>query len=123
MLDIPGTLRGHWFREGATDNEDWDVHLAFAYELMDPTLAVYARGQSGTLQNISFTPNSTGYINREFVDVTADGNIYCYEPDWVDQRVLVRMDSSVTLTLEDQLGAVCADGGLAFSGSEVVYER
>ena len=105
MQDIPGTLQGNWFygeESGYSENQ-----LSFVHQNIDPTLVIIAIG--GTFTDAArwrFTPTNTGKINREFSQVTPDGNIYCYEKKegGSDTRIIVEMVSDTKLKIEQQSG-------------------
>lgn len=77
--DVAGALQGNWFLKGA---EEEDRSVFFGYDNLEPGSGVVA--VSGGLTEpgrMEFTPATSGSINRRFDEVTADGNVYCYERD------------------------------------------
>ncbi len=81
MQDVKGTLQGNWFGvEKAFSTPDaWDKQLAFVHDNSDPSIPVISiAGWFTDASKWHITPESSGLINREFAEVTADGNIYCY---------------------------------------------
>jgi hypothetical protein len=60
-----------------------------------------------------FIPKTSGKINREFSQVTADGNIYCYKAEEVGKsfepiptgKILVQMTSDTQLKIEHKTGS------------------
>ena len=103
--DVPGTLKGNWFYGDARADigTDWDKYLAFVEDNGDPTQSVISIG--GTFTNagkLEFTPQTSGLVNREFSQVTADGNVYCYESQSFSGRIIVQLVSSNELKIENQ---------------------
>jgi hypothetical protein len=77
------------------------VHLAIAPDNVDPSRVASSIGLSlhGWSRGlVTFAPSRSGFVNRDPVEVTADGNI-CYESagDWVP---LVKLADAGTLRLE-----------------------
>ncbi len=121
--DVPGTLKGNWFSGSArTDmGSDWDKYLAFVQDNEEPAVSVISIGgvfaDAGKLE---FTPKTTGLVNREFSQVTSDGNFYCYESDSASSRIIVQLVSDKELKIERQEGK--CTGYYSFN-KPVVYNR
>ena len=71
--------------------------LAFLHNNIDPTKTELSISGNFTSQAgaFMFTPNHSGTIDREPAEVTADGQIYCYNADswncaWQDSRAASR---------------------------------
>jgi hypothetical protein len=86
-VDVPGTARGVWVLESAPVSQSGDEtnfaalvphplypRTGLAISIGLPTLA-----QSAGLAKFPVTV--TGRVNREFQDVTGDGQVYCYVAD------------------------------------------
>ncbi len=119
--DAPGTLKGNWFYANARADmgTDWDKYLAFVQDNKDPTTSVISIGGIFTeAGKVEFKPSSTGLINREFSQVTPDGNIYCYEAQ--PSRIIVQMTSNTEIKIEKQSGS--CNGNFAFSNPKT-YNR
>jgi hypothetical protein len=119
MQDVPGTLKGTWFHETAEDEYvvDWNVYLAFVNENDFPDVQVVS--VAGIFTNSSkfkFTPKASGRINREFSQVTADGDVYCYQAEDVGKshepvpsgKILVQLISDLQLKIEHKSG-ICSN--------------
>ena len=107
MQDVPGTLQGNWFLADAA-NPSGDEQLAFVHDNADPSTAVISVG--GTFMNHSkwqFAPQSADLTNRDFTDVTPDGNIYCYKSDQPG-IIIVQLKSTTELVIEHLQGS-CTD--------------
>ena len=113
MQDVPNTLKGNWFHEDAQAEYvvDWNVYLAFVDHYEDPSIQVVSIAGIFTEPSLfKFIPKTSGEINREFSQVTVDGNIYCYEGANVIRnfetvpsgKVLVQMTDDETLQIEHQ---------------------
>ncbi len=104
MQDVRGTLQGNWFLADVA-NPSGDQQLAFVHENEDPSTAVISVGGTFTTHGKwQFAPQSVGLTNREFTDVTPDGNLYCYEAD-EPGRIIVQMKSTSELMIEHMQGS------------------
>lgn len=122
MQDVKDTLQGNWFFEDVKIGQpsEWTQHLSFAHDNSDPSKAVISIG--GVFTDASrwiFTPKDSGFVDREFRNVTSDGNIYCYDQGQPG-RILLQLTSETELKIEQQEGS-CA-GSFAFN-NPVVYNR
>jgi len=134
--DVAGTAQGIWFNPAAPESPD-DPHLALVHDNVDPSLGVFSSGTTiaGMVDwAYPFTPTSAGLVNRDFDQVTADGQLYCYDtflaggaPGLGTGIVLVSMPNATTLQIEHQTGGAsgdCGNGGqpLAF-GAPYTFVR
>ncbi len=79
--DIVGTLQGNWFVEGLEFVET-DRAVFFGDDNLDPERGVVSVGGMLTAPGVmQLTQRVSGTTNRRFDQVTADGQIYCYERD------------------------------------------
>lgn len=119
--DEPGTLQGNWFREGA-DFWPEDNHLAVVHDNVDPTRGVLSIGTTfpGATGAHRFEPKTSGRVDREPSQVTADGGIYCYS--LTGGAMLFELTGSATLRAEYKDGGDCAAPG-GFSGAAVTFQR
>jgi hypothetical protein len=125
-VDIAGTAMGHWFNPTQPVNPE-TPHLAIAPDNVNPNMVGFSIGQSQpgwTLALQEFTPANSGNVNRNPAQVTADGNIYCYESPgfWI---LLLKMPTSTTLQLEARQGNVTCAGAApwTFTGASFTYSR
>jgi hypothetical protein len=103
LQDIPGTAQGCWFREGIMDTYPEDPHLALVYSNVNSSLRVISVGTSVLglhSGRYEFIPDSLGVINREFKDVTPDGNTYGYIVEGFEGVIIVKMHDPLTLWVE-----------------------
>ncbi|MCP6719824.1 MAG: hypothetical protein KJI72_00660 [Patescibacteria group bacterium] len=127
MQDIKGTLQGNWFI-GEVEG-DWENSIAFVHDNSNPSKIIISidGGFTGP-GKYEFVPKNTGFFNRKFSDVTADGNIYCYEgedPGRTGQekpegRIIIELVSDTELQIEHQSGD--CNGGYKFI-NPTVYNR
>jgi len=131
MQDIPGTSQGNWYTGETGAHANWSQELALVHDNVDPDLAAISIGGTVTGAGVwLFRPESSGLINRDFPDVSADGRTYCYQGAMTDQggqiptpfpgRLLISLTSDTEMLVEQQDGA-CADGA-AFV-DPVTYRR
>jgi hypothetical protein len=137
-VDTANTARGYWFNSGqAYPPETYQAALA-PDNIAPATTEVISLGVSQT--NVSngalgvrgnFTPTSSGPIDRAFETVTADGNIYCYNPvieNTAGQNglIILQMLNASTLKIEVQAltgGSCVAAQPWAFTANAVTYSR
>ena len=102
MQDIAGTLQGNWFYgENATAETEWERHLAFVHDQDDTGKATISiAGIISEPTEWIFSPKSAGLIDREFSQVTSDGNTYCY--NLASGRIVLKMTSATELAIEKQ---------------------
>ena len=126
--DIPDTAQGNWFVKGTMIEEtlDEDPQLALVHYNINPLEEVFSIGTSlesfGIPANAyKFTPESSGLINRDFKDITSDGNIYCYET--TNQSLLIELTSSNTLKIGKHDAESCENIPIEFNSGFVEFER
>lgn len=82
MYDILGTLKGNWYAGNkGVGSESTEYMMALVPDFIDPSkyqISLKGPDTLGTYVNMLFSPTHSGKINRDFGEVTADGNIYCY---------------------------------------------
>lgn len=124
--DVPGTAQGIWFKQGEPTLPE-DPHIALVFDNVDPTQPRFSIGtsQTGLSSGVyAFTDVSSGYTNRKFSQVTADGNIYTYHnlqntiPNTV---ILIQLLDNSTLRVEKQMEA--QGPPWAFTNNAVIYVR
>ena len=131
--DVAGTARGWWYKPGAPNVPD-DPHLTLAPDNIDPTKQDIASGTSvPNLQGWwTFAPVTSGFVDRDFAQVTADGHVYCYDtfmdplgqPAYTGFRILIGMPTAATLQIErDPSSTTCGAGPWSLSGAAVSFER
>jgi hypothetical protein len=103
LQDIRGTAQGCWFLEGVDETYPEDPHLALVSSNIDPNQLVLSVGRSIKgldSRRYEFYPTDLGLINRDFKDITSDGNIYGFEIIGFDGIILLKMHESSTLWIE-----------------------
>lgn len=122
--DIAGTAQGIWFKPNSVEVTE-DPHLALVHDNVNPSTAVFSVGTSVT--NVSygtytFTPQSSGFVNRDFKDVTADGSKYCYA---TNEGVVFMLEiaSSTSLHIQKLDQQNCNTMPDDFDSSTVTFER
>ena len=132
--DEPGTAQGVWFVPGTTFTFPEDPHLTLAHDNVDPSTGVFSVGVSMGSSGLSsglyyFDPASSGLVNRDFKDVTADGVVYCYETrdrfgsEPLPFIILVQLTSPTTVRSERQDAASCGSGSWQFTSAYTDFER
>ncbi len=134
--DVVGAAKGFWYHPGYP-NVPEDPHLALidnnAYAPLQ-TISVGNSLPNGGGQWYIFIAASSGQMNRDFSQVTADGHIYCYDTfyDPLDQLIgagntpiyILQMLNSTTLQFEKQTAVSCAAAApWAFTSNAVTFQR
>lgn len=131
--DVAGTAQGAWFVKGMGNTNSEDSSLALAYDNFNPLKGVFSVGtamsKSGLLTGAYlFDSQSSGLINRDFKEVTADGKIYCYDSlhkkyeDTLPMIIILQLTSDATLRIEKQNMNKCGGGSWSFD-TFVEFER
>ena len=119
MHDVRETLKGAWFHTSAPDEivVDWKTHLGFFADVDFSNIQNISIG--GIVRDsgwFSFTPKSSGTINRNFLD-TVPGTTYCYEPETIVSSRPAFSGKIVVKFVEDQILHIDHQSGTC-SGSE-----
>ena len=125
-VDIANTAMGHWYNPTQPVNPE-TPHLAIAPDNVNPLRIGFSVGLSlpgWTIGLQEFTPLSSGTVNRNPAQVTADGVTYCYESPGI-WSLLLRMPTPITLQLEARPGAPSCTGAQpwTFTGASFTYSR
>lgn len=133
-VGIEGKLQGPWFHEDTDLNnakQNQDKVAGFYPEMRSNSRLVMTRWNSMNDVAIRyFNFASSGNINRNFADVSADGAIYCYDSfvshpltnDSLPGHVMVQMTGPKTLKMEEAASGNCPSNP-AFSNNAVNYLR
>lgn len=108
-FDVPDTAQGIWVRDGWTNRVE-DNGLALVYNNHNASQSAfsigYALDSTWDSRVYFFDPKDTGFMNRNYSQVTNDGNIYYYYcenfnigPDY-DRVILIKMDGNRALYLQ-----------------------
>lgn len=144
MQDSSGTAQGNWFLPGlslATPYQQVEPFIALVHEYVNPSIPLFSIGTSVVSLSMgvySFAVQSSGTINRDFMNVTSDGNIYCYENfvatktfggvnlGNVSGAILLSLPTSTTLKIERQgsQGSNCTTiNPWVFTSNAALFER
>lgn len=132
--DRPGTAQGVWFVRDTVSTYPEDPHIALVHDTVDPLKGVFSVGTSMSAKGLNsgtyfFDPKVSGLVNRDFKDVIADGNIYCYDAlarrfsGEVSMRMILKLTSPNTLQIEKQDAGACGSGPWSFSANNLEFER
>lgn len=133
-VDVAGTARGYW----NNPSQGWppeDYHAALVPDEVTPTTTEVlslgiTQSNVGSLKG-TFSPVTTGLIDRAFESITPDGNIYCYQPiveNTANQNgmIILQLVDANTLKIEIQAktgGNCAASQPWAFTANAVTYKR
>ncbi|MCL5970021.1 MAG: hypothetical protein M1450_00765 [Patescibacteria group bacterium] len=132
MQDIPGTAQGVWFKVGADSREE-DAQITLGHHNVLTQKGFFSIGTMSTetieVGGYPFDPRPLGIVNRDFKDIKANGQIYCFEPTALTGtynypfRIILQMTSPTKLKIEGQKTQGCGSGPFQFSSSYTDFER
>jgi len=130
--DLLGTAQGVWYLKGSSNYNSEEDHIALVHDNIDPRIPVFSLGnsletfgiQTGTYR---FDPTDSGLVDRDFDDVTADGNIYCYELNTGRDEdnfisILLQLENDETLKVGKGAATQCGKGPWEF-GDYLTFEK
>ncbi len=130
--DKAGTAQGVWFVKGTSNTYPEDQHISLVHDNINPLQGVFSVGTSMSKSGLSpgayyFIPEGSGLVNRDFMDVKPDGNVYCYETEAKfggksSFIILMQLATPTTLTVEKQDSYSCGSGQLSFK-NPTEFER
>ena len=137
IQDLPGTAQGNWYLFGTGNYPDTipaGPHLALVHDNIHPLRGAFSVGTSvsGLRPDVyHFNPQTSGRVNLDFSQVTADDNVYCYdslyhywgEPISPADSILLQLTSETTLRIEKRDAAECGIGPWAFQSNFAEFER
>jgi hypothetical protein len=126
LQDIPGTAQGCWFLSGVDETYPEDPHLALVHSNSRPSYAALSVGNS--VRNLSgdeygFLPKDIGRLNRDFQDITSDGQLYGFQVNGFAGIIIIQMPDAETLWLEALAGATTYPTSWSFTGNKTVFVR
>ncbi len=137
--DVSGTAQGNWFAEKTpSSNFSEDPNLALVHDDVDTKIGVFSMGTSMSSKGLEggayyFTPLHLGSVNRDFDEVKADGNVYCYDVNKklysnVDaapprSAVILQLISPDEINVERLNADACGSGPWKFSSASQIYYR
>jgi hypothetical protein len=126
MQDIPGTAQGCWFLDGTVNTYPEDPHLALVRHNIYPSKAALSIGKSlpGFRSGVfTFSPLSSGFLNRDFKDITPDGHIYGFRVNDFNGIIIVMMPDKNTLNIEALVGTSDNPDNWKFTVNKVIFVR
>jgi len=129
-VDIAGTTQGVWFYKPESLINQEDPHLALIFDNMETDKQVFSVGTSAGSAGLSstvyrFTPKTSGNINRDFSQVTANGSVYCYDTinnNVENKSILLTMPTPEKLRIQ-KYPTTCGTGPWTMSDGFIEYER
>ncbi len=136
--DKPGTAQGVWFVKGTPVDgrglSRQDPHLALVPDNVDPSKGVFSMGISMEEKGLSsgayhFGSRHSGLVNRDFREITADGNVYCYETEGHFRRegtkeiILLQLINATTVRIEKLNAVSRGDRSWKLGSNYVEFER
>jgi len=125
--DVPGAAQGCWFLEGVPEPYPEDNHLSLVWQNSRAAFASISAGTMIPTLNsgvYSFTPQSSGTLNRDFSQVTSDGTVYGYTPVGLTGGVvIITMPDATSLWIEHLPSATTNPGTWIFTAARTRFER
>ncbi len=133
LYDVTGTAFGDWYKIGAPDSPE-DPHLSLIKDNVYNPRQVISIGTSVTGASsrfFPFDPLTSGTHNRDFGQVSADGQVYCYDtfydpvgqPAFVGYSMLITMPTSTTIRIEKYNVIACGSGPWTMGSSYTEFQR
>lgn len=132
-VDVAGTAQGVWFYNLQGQIQQEDEHLALAWDNIQTDKQVFSVGTAGQNGGVksgaySFVPKTDGQVDHDFSQVSADGNVYCYDTANINQQgakkaILLTMPSAQKLRLKSAPTATCGAGPWTLDDGFVEYDR
>ncbi|MDE1869325.1 MAG: hypothetical protein KGH60_05180 [Candidatus Micrarchaeota archaeon] len=137
MYDVVGTAQGNWFppnESGVYMNEG--VVMSLAHDNLVTGEEMFSTGDQVNITGMSgvtwyFTPMGSGMVNTDFANVSANGQIHCYDslsssynntyP--VQGTVLLQLMDANALRIQYQSSATCGSGPWSMSSGSTAFYR
>ena len=126
LQDLPGTAQGCWFLSGVSSTYPEDPHLALVRSNIHPACAVLSVGNSiPDLDSAAyeFLPETSGLLNRDFRNITPDGQIYGFQVNHFTGIIIMQMPDADTLWVEALRGTTADPASWDFTDGKIVFER
>lgn len=123
--DVAATAQGKWFEASAASPYTTESgNLALVHSNSQPELGEFSIGNSSIgVGTATFTPTHSGTTNRDFGEVTADENLYCYDTlSTAGVIFLIQLPTATSLKIEKQSVASCP-AAPAFTDSALTFVR
>lgn len=137
MQDVPGTAIGNWFQKGTpTPYTNEGSLISLIHDDFQSGQELFSIGLQSNITGLAgvtyyFSTQSTGNVNREFGNVTADGQIYCYDSfkdsysggNSVPGTILLQLTNANSLRIEYQNSGSCGSGPWSFGSQYSDFYR
>ncbi|MFC1981371.1 hypothetical protein ACFLVN_03910 [Chloroflexota bacterium] len=126
LQDIPGTAQGIWFLSGIKETYPEDPHLALVRSNIHHGHTVFSVGNSVLNLNsgtYEFLPEDSGWLNRDFRNITPEGQTYGFQVNGFGGIIIVNMPDMETLWFEALAGATTDPESWSFTENKSVFIR
>lgn len=132
--DIENTAQGRWYNQDESSTSEQN-HVFLGIHFRDSQKSIFSIGSSNDLDGAVyvFTHVTSGQVNRQFSDISFDGNIYCFDhlasryfnSNDVSGYVMVQMPSNTSITIEYVDSGSCPSdpNTLSFSSNAATFIR
>jgi hypothetical protein len=121
-VDVVGSVQGAWFNPSQPANPE-SPHFAIVPDNVDPSRFAFSFGttQSAVTGRMFFiTPKAAGFVDRTPSQVTADGQVYCYDTGFFNTAILVQLVDANRVRVEPRPGVCAAPFGFTSGAFEYV---
>ena len=106
-FDVENTAQGVWAREGFGGHDAEEYGLALVYSNFNASKGAFSVGNaenpSWDKRTYYFNPEDSGYLNRNFSQVTYDNNVYYYICDYFGNGIDVYKVLLLKMTANNEL--------------------
>jgi len=108
MWDKAGTLQGNWVLPGTPAGFLPDNQNGLSIAPPDTNPGEFVIDWGGTIapaNQVKFTPTNSGTTNMNPVNVTVDGNIYCYQDMNSNMLLYIQLVNNTAMKIEYHTGS------------------
>lgn len=133
--DMAGAAQGIWSAKRASNYTTESGLIALVHDNLVQGEEVFSIGDATGMSGVQpggvgyyFNYETSGYVNRAFANVTADGHVYCYDSmgtsygtasshpqGSVSARMLLEVMNATVLRMQYQAGQACGSGPWSFT--------
>ncbi|NHJ33023.1 MAG: hypothetical protein FK732_09175 [Asgard group archaeon] len=106
-FDVPNTAQGIWYSEDHGQDGAEEFGLALVYSNFNISKGAFSIGDAGNStwdKNVYyFTPTDSGFLNRNFSQLTNDGNVYYYLCEEFKTGMIYTKTILIKMTADEEL--------------------
>lgn len=132
--DKPGTIQGGWVRKGMNIVYNENGAIALAHDNINSSRPVISVGWEALptidASLLTYDKKDHGTVNRDFSDVTNDGNVYCFEhlENMLERQamtfsLLLQVTGDSTIKIAKITSASCGPGPWIMPSDATEFDR